>query len=130
MQQLPERRTVRRKWSADKTAGPLVLLAEWMQKRMIQHAWPCRYVASWKYYDAFEAEADREETVYAVEFVPVNGAPAFSQQFWEAFDTALRIVTYEKDVVAWREDGFLYLDGLHYVDKYGKIRRGAMPAPF
>lgn len=126
----PDRETVKRKWSADKSAGPLVLLAEWMQKRLIQHAYPCDYTVSWsppKLGPEENALPDRQ--AYAVEFHPQKNR-IFTDAFWDAFDTVLRIVCYEKNIRAWREDGLLYLDGVYYVDKYGKIKPGNVPPPF
>jgi len=127
---LPERETVKRKWSADKSTGPLVLLAELLQKRLIQHAYPCAYTISWtKVKLGPEDGALPDRRAYAVEFHPQKNR-VFTDVFWSAFDTVLRIVTYECNVRAWREDGFLYLDGDYHVNKYGKIKRGAMPPPF
>lgn len=128
---MPDRQTVKRKWSADKSAGPLVLLAEWLQKRLIQHAYPCAYTVYRKApVTGPEESASLESEVYGVEFHAAEGRPEPTEKFWDAFDAVLRIIMHEKDVVAWREDGMLYLDGLHYVDKYGKIRRGPVPPPF
>jgi len=127
----PDRETVKRKWSADKSAGPLVLLAEWVQKRLIQHAYPCEYSISWKERALGpEENAAASRDAYAVEFHSAKGRAPPTAAFWAAFDTVLRIVTYEKNVRAWREDGMLYLDGEYHVDKYGKIKPGNVPPPF
>ena len=121
---MSERQTVKRKWSVEKSAGPLVLLAEILQKRLIQHAYPCEYTSYKK------TDADGFTTVYGVEFHSSRGRPPLGPKFWEAFDTVLRIVAYEKNLSAWREDGLLYLDGIYHVNKYGVIRRGLPPCPF
>lgn len=76
-----------------------------------------------------EENAQQERRAYGVEFVPQKGRQ-FTDAFWDAFDTVLRIVSYEKNIRAWREDGMLYLDGQYYIDKYGKIKPGGMPPPF
>jgi len=65
-----------------------------------------------------------------VEFHSARGRPPLGSKFWEAFDAVLRIVSYEKNLSAWREDGLLYLDGIYHVNKYGVIRRGLLPPPF
>lgn len=37
---------VPRKWSVDKTHGPLVVICEMVLKRLIQHGWPSDYLVS------------------------------------------------------------------------------------
>jgi len=131
MKNPPDRETVKRKWSAEKSAGPLILAAEWLQKRLIQHAWPCEYTAFYKRYPLGpEENADSIRHCYGVEFHAVPGKPRLSSAFWDAFDIALRVVCYEAKIQAWRESGMLYLDGDYHVNKYGKIKRGVMPPPF
>lgn len=124
------RATVKRKWSADKTAGPLVLLAEWLQKRLIQHAWPCDIVVDRVRLSDIEENADVRDVVRAVRFVPYRGASELTSEFWDAFDVLLRIVAYEKRLRAYRDGDMLHLDGVYHVNKYGVIRPGPMPPPF
>lgn len=128
---MQDRETVKRKWSADKSAGPLVLLAEWLLKRLIQHAWPCEYVVQWS--DPAlgpEVNANQERDAQSVAFRNAAGRPPLSDAFWDTFDCALRVLTHEKDVRAYRDGDRLILDGVYHVNKYGVIRRGPAPAPF
>lgn len=125
------REVVKRKWSADKSAGPLVLLAEWLKKRLIQHAYPCDFVVEWD--EPFlgpEQFAEREMAAIGVMFVPMGGRPPLDAEFWEAFDGVLRILCYEKNLSAFRQGAQLHLFGDYYVNKWGVIRRGNPPAPF
>lgn len=116
--------TVKRKWSADKTAGPLVLLAEWVQKRLIQHGWPCDYVQS------VYTDVDDYSSVFCVTFVEYRNRPPFTSAFWDAFDAVLRVVAHEKNLRCYRDGDSLFLDGVYHVNKYGVIRPGLLPVPF
>lgn len=130
MQVSDQQATVKRKWSADKTAGPLVLLAEWIQKRMIQHGWPCAYEVLSSKIQGPEEMAPVETLIHGVFFVEAKGRPKFTEEFWEAFDCVMRIVTHEKRVRAYRDGAHIYLDGQWHVNKYGVIRPGGLSAPF
>lgn len=122
--------TTKRKWSADKTAGPLVLLAELIQKRLNQHGWPCDYVRTTAHFLGPEENAGVETTLLAVHFVPARGRPKCNEEFWDAFDAVLRVVAHEKRLRAYRVDANLHLDGQYHVNKYGVIKAGNPPAPF
>lgn len=126
-----DQEVTKRKWSADKSAGPLVFLAELLQKRLIQHAWPCSYAVRWSVpYMGPEENQQTEQIAEAIFFKPLGKRPALSVDFWDAFDSVLRIVAHEQRCAAYRDQNRLYLDGPHYLNKYGKIRRGNPPAPF
>ena len=125
-----DRATVKRKWSADASAGPLILLAEWMQKRLIQHAWPCAYVAHWQVVQPVHENEDQRKICVGVTFVPMAGRPPFTDAFWGAFDAVLRVVSHERRLRAYRDGPSLHLDGDWHVNKYNKIRPGPLPPPF
>lgn len=133
MQRPDDQATVKRKWSADKSAGPLVLLAEWLQKRLIQHGWPCEYdrlTSVELVQDQPEENARDVETVLGVTFRAMRGRPPCSEHFWDAFDAVLRVVTHEKRLRAYRDGANLHLDGDYHVNKYGVIKCGPLPPPF
>lgn len=125
-----EQAVVKRKWSADKSAGPLVLLAEWVQKRLIQHGWPCEYQSRTVWDDPIEDGAVPGASTVAVLFKHYPLKPALGPDFWDAFDAMVRILAHEKDLRAYRDGCRLYLDGVYHVNKYGVIKRGAPPPPF
>jgi hypothetical protein len=130
MQRPSDQATTKRKWSADKTAGPLILLAEWLQKRLIQHAWPCRYEVIWEISPPVEDGANLERTAVDVRFIAQSGRPPLSDNFFDAFDAVLRILMHEKRLQAYRIGANLFLDGDYHVNKYGVIKPGPLPPPF
>lgn len=131
VQRSPQQAVVKRKWSAEKSAGPLVLLAEWLQKRLIQHGWPCDYLRDIVRVPLGpEENAHQENDVVAVAFGPYRGRQPLNDEFWDAFDGVLRVVSHEKRLRAYRIGANLYLDGEYHVNKYGVIRPGLMPVPF
>lgn len=125
------REVAKRKWSADKSAGPLVLLAEWLKKRLIQHAYPCDFIVEWDNRGIGpEENAEAEREAIGVMFVPMGKRPPLAPEFWDAFDGVLRILCYEKNLSAFRQGAQVHLVGAYYVNKWGVIRRGHLPAPF
>lgn len=126
----PDQGIVKRKWSVEKSAGPLVMLAELLQKRLIQHGWPCEYKRATTVFFPPEENAPTEVTVNSVVFRRYPGRQDFTEAFWDAFDAMLRVICQEKNISAYRDGCILLLDGPHYVNKYGVLKRGNMPPPF
>ena len=107
------------------------MLAEWLQKRLIQHGWPCEYERELAPVgELIEENQEHAEHVRQVVFLPMKNRPPFTEAFWDAFDTVLRVVAHEKGVRAYRQGRNLWLDGDYHVNKYGVIRRGLPPPPF
>lgn len=66
---------MRKKWAVAKNGGPRLYFAELVQKKLIQHSWPCQVV----------------EHPTAVRFLPVKGR-RLGPDFTEALEIAVRIV--------------------------------------
>lgn len=113
----------------DKSTGPLLLLAELVQKKLIQHSWPCDLQTGIKINNPVWDGEDQTYTVLGCRFVPRKGR-TIGSDFQEALETALRVVAHTSRARAYLEGTVIFLDGPHYVDKYGKIRVGVLPCPF
>lgn len=125
-----DRATVKRKWSADASAGPLVLLGEWLVKRLIQHGWPCAREITWEIAPPVVEGEELQRRAVGLKIVPYPGRGDFGPAFFDALDAVLRVVSHEARVGAYRQGCEIRLDGPYYVNSARKIRRGPMSAPF
>lgn len=104
---------IARKWSAYKEGGPLVLLCERIQKKMIQFGWPCRY----------EVEKTNRVFPLLARWFHLDGCE--TPQFWEALQNAVEIVSSACRFPAVLCAGVLSVDDGFSVDvKTGRIVRG------
>lgn len=74
----------RKKWRVCSNAGPLVLAGELLQKRMLQHRYPCEYTEG--------------EFPDALVFHSARGQPQADAHFFRVLEIAVRIVNADKRV--------------------------------
>lgn len=113
----PNRGRVKRKWAVGKTYGPVILIAELLQKKLIQHSWPCEYGAqnTGSYEEGF------------VTFSATKSKQSLGPDFISALDVAIRIVAAENKCEIERSGLQIRLIGQYHVNKYGKVRPGNPP---
>lgn len=116
----PDQQRVKRKWGVDRSAGPVLALASLVQKKLIQHSFPCDVEPEARFDEIGLPEEPRW-----VEFVPIRGRPAFGPDFMAALSLALHIVSDEQKVHASLDGVRLGLVGRWVLDERGKFR----PAP-
>lgn len=104
----PSRFRAKKKYSVDRSRGPLVLCAELIQKRLVQHCWPCTYVES-------------EGGDYC-EFQPLAGR-RLGPDFIAALSVAVRVLAADTGARLWSSSTGLFLEGPHYIgaDGYPKF---------
>ena len=106
----PDRGRIKRKWSVDKENGPLVMAAELVLKKLIQHSWPCEY------------RADREGGICYARFRAVRGRQ-IGPDFSEALERACRIVGADHRVTIACDGVDMWLDGDYYINRAGKLAK-------
>ncbi|AXH76148.1 MAG: hypothetical protein [Microviridae sp.] len=121
MMRSPDRKRAKRKYRLDRSSGPVVLIACFVQKKLIHHSWSC----------ALEYELTRDEEMdynfpYIVRFVPLPGAPFFGPDWYDAFALAVRLVSdANPKVVISVDKNLLWLVGSYDINRYGRV----IPAP-
>lgn len=95
---------MRKKWAVDKTGGPLLFFAELVQKKLIQHSWPC----------------DIKDLGHTVVFKARKGR-RLGRDFHEAAEVALRILGAQH-----RVRYTYYASGLRLAGDYVLTERGQL----
>lgn len=101
----PSRGRAKRKWAVDKLSGPQRFVAELIQKKLIQHCWPCQ-VEDVRHYSVFKADRFRE----------------IHSDFDEALDVAARIVCGQLGVNYDLYNRAFKLEGEYYLTDRGRIK--------
>lgn len=115
----PNRGWQKRKWAVSKGDGPLIAAAEYVQKKLIQHYWPCTY------------EITHELGDHYALFIPKN-APGQSTDFERMLNLATRIVAAERRVSISSHLNHLYLHGEWHMarrpdGRYSGFKPGPQP---
>lgn len=110
---MTSRGRVRKKYTVDRSRGPLVLCAELLLKRLIQHCWPCEY-------EAYRPAGDTVESAF---FGPLKGRK-LGPDFFDAFAIAVRVLSSETGARIAYSDGQIWLEGPHYIGSDGYPRYG------
>lgn len=110
---MTSRGRVRKKYTVDRSCGPLVLCAELLLKRLIQHCWPCDY-------EAYRPPGDTVESAF---FGPLKGRK-LGPDFFDAFEIAVRVLSSETGARIGYTEGRIWLEGPHYIGTDGYPRYG------
>lgn len=101
----------RKKYAVDRLRGPLILAAELLQKRLIQHCWPCAY------------EDEQSMRGHIVTFVAARGRQ-IGPDFDEALAIAVRVLSSETGARIALNHREVWLEGPHYIGSDGYPKSG------
>lgn len=102
----PSRGRAKRKWAVDKLSGPQRFAAELIQKKLIQHCWPCQLIDVHKY-TRFIADRGRE----------------LHSDFDEALEAAARVVSTQHKFSFTLYNRAFKLDGDYYINPKGVLKK-------
>lgn len=109
MKRPSDRALCKRKWAVNKSDGPLALFAEHLEKKLRKHFYPCR----WEYID--------DDLVV---FLPEKGFPPLGIEFADFLRLCIRNLNADLRVAGATHVGNLvYLDGPHYIDPRGRLKK-------